>query len=187
MQPTKTNRIYKALIHGNTRRLEILLSQSGLSDAGFRSIRKSHIKDLSEAITAASLSKGPKDDSTIPRKSDFDKFFDYVASAVDEDCFLKQIRDMAAVKKAGKNQKLPKNIRTILCEPESVSGLSEPIEELSDNQLASLIQFISPSKGVSPAIINYERFRAIIEAIRNTELVTHGQLCQIMADNLSIK
>lgn len=187
MQPTKTNRIYKALIHGNTRRLEILLSQSGLSDAGFRSIRKSHIKDLSEAITAASLSKEPKDDSTIPRKSDFDKFFDYVASAVDEDCFLKQIRDMAAVKKAGKSQKLPKDIRTILCEPESVSGLSEPIEGLSDNQLASLIQFISPSKGVSPAIINYERFRAIIEAIRNTELVTHGQLCQIMADNLSTK
>lgn len=187
MQTTKTNRIYKALIRGNTRRLETFLSQSGLSDVGFRSIKKSHIKELSEAIAAASLSKEPKDDSTVPRKSDFDKFFDYVASAVDEDCFLKQIRDMAAVKKAGKNQKLPKDIRTILCEPKSVSGLSEPIEGLSDNQLASLIMYISPSKGISPAIINYERFRAIIKAIRNTELVTHGQLCQIMADNLRTK
>lgn len=184
MQTIKTNRIYKALIQGNTRRLETLLSQSGLSDTGFRSVRKSHIEDLSEAITATSLSKKTKDDSTTPRKSDLDKFFDYVASAVDKDCFLKQIRDTAAVKKAGKNQKLPKDIRTILCEPESVSKLSGQIEGLNDNQLASLIQYISPSKGISSADINYERFRTIIKAIRNTELVPHGQLCQIMADNL---
>lgn len=184
MPKTKTNQIYKALLCGNTRRLEVLLSQSGLSDVGFRSIRKSHVKDLSEAITAASLSEEPKDDSTVPRKSDFDKFFDYIASVVNKDCFLKQIRDTAAVKKAGKNQKLPKDIRSILYEPESVSRLSGPIEGLSDKQLASLIIYISPSKGISPADISYERFRTIIKAMRNTELVPRGQLCQIMADNL---
>lgn len=182
MQPTKPNRIYQALIQGNTQRLKTLLSQSGLSNAEFRSIRKSHAKDLSEAITAASLSEEPRDDSTVPRKSDFDKFFDYIASAVNKDCFLGQIRDTAAVKEASKDQKLPKDIRTILCEPESVSRLSGPIEGLSDKQLASLIMYISKEK--SPADINYERFRTIIEAMRNTDLVPRGQLCQIMANNL---
>jgi hypothetical protein len=185
--PKTDNRIYKALDHGNTKRLKALLTQSGLSNEGFCLIRKGYVKDLREAITTASLLKIPRDDSTVPRKSDFDMFFDYLVGAVDKGRFLKQIRDTAAVKEASENQKLPKDIRTILCEPESVNRLSGPIEGLSDKQLASLIMHISPSEGISPADINYELFRTIIKAIRNTELVPLGQLCQIMADNLRIR
>ena len=184
MPKAETNRIYKALIRGNTRRLKDLLIQSGLSDEGFRLIRKGHVKELSEAITAASLLKIPGDNSTVPRKSDFDMLVNYVVSAVDKGCFLKQIRDTATVKEASENQKLPKDIQTILYEPESVNRLSGLIEGLSNKQLASLIMHLSPSEGISPADINYELFRTIVKAIRSTELVPLGQLCQIMADNL---
>ena len=187
MPKTKNNQIYEALLCGNTRRLKALLIKSGLSDVEFLSIKKSRIKDLSETIMAASRLKEPKDNSVVPRKSDFDKFFDYIVSAVNKGCFLEQIRDTADVKKASENQKLPKDIQTILYKPELVNRLPGLIEGLSNKQLASLIMYISPSEGISPADINYELFRTIIKAIRNTELIPRGQLCRIMADNLSTR
>ena len=105
-----------------------------------------------------------------------------MASTVDKRRFLEQVGGIVSKDETG--QRLPKEIRVALRKSDQEAKISKQVEGLSRGQLVTLIRYFSPDEKRSLAIIDYERFKAIIRAIRNTNLITHSQLCGIMLGSL---
>ena len=173
-----TSDLYNALVADNTERLKRLLKNIGLSNSGFAYIKSSHISSFQQNMAMISR----LNESGNEHKATLKVFFDFVASAVDKRLFLRRIGEMISQNEA--KQRLPEEIRIVLRESDWDREISEQIEGLSRGQLVTLILFFTSRKGSSFAIIDYKRFRAIIEAIRNTNLIPHCQLCNLMLGNI---
>ena len=171
-----TNSLYKAIVANNVNRLKGLLKNIGLSDSNFqeKSINEGSLSRLKFTISKVSQLSG--------HEEALKTFFDFVASAVDKETFLKRVGKK--VSKDETEEKLPEDIRIVLKESDRERRISEQIEGLSRGQLVKLILFFASRKRSSLAIIDYKRFRAIIRAIRNTNLIPHCQLCYIMLGSL---
>lgn len=173
-----TSDLYDALVADNTERLKRLLKNIGLSNSDFALIESRHIRSFQQNM--AMISK--LDESGNEHKATLKVFFDFAVSTVDKRMFLRRVGEMISEDEA--RQRLPEEIRIVLKESDSNREISEQIEGLNRSQLVTLILFFTSRKGSSFAIIDYKRFRAIIEAIRNTNLISHCQLCNLMLGNI---
>lgn len=176
----KTNSLYEAIVADNTYRLKELLKNVGLSNSNFRekSIKNGNLSRLQHTIAMASQ----LDQSESEHKTTLKTFFDFVASTVDKRRFLEQVGGIVSKDETG--QRLPKEIRVALRKSDQEAKISKQIEGLSRGQLVTLIRYFSPDEKRSLAMIDYARFKAIIRAIRNTNLISHSQLCGIMLGSL---
>lgn len=169
---------YDALVADNTNRLKWLLKNIGLSDSNFALIESRHIRSFRQNM--AMISK--LDESGNEHKATLKVFFDFAVSAVDKRMFLRQAGKMISENEA--RQRLPEEIRIVLKESDRERRISEQIEDLSRGQLVTLILSLTSRKGSNLGIIDYKRFRAIIEAIRKTNLIPHCQLCNLMLGSI---
>lgn len=174
-----TNSLYAAIIANNAKRLEELLKNAGLSNSNFKkkSIKNDNLSKLKRTIAMVSQL-----DQSKGHKTTLETFFDFVASAVDKRKFLEGVGKIVSEDETG--QRLPQEIRIVLKKSDQEAKISKQIQNLSYGQLVTLIRYFSPDQKRSLAIINYERFKAIIRAIRNTNLISHSQLCGIMLGSL---
>ena len=175
-----TNSLYKAIVADNVNRLEELLKNIGLSDSNFKkkSISFDNFSRLQYTIVMVSKLK----QSESGHETTLETFFDFVASAVDKRMFLKSVGEIVSKDETG--EKLPEEIRIVLKGSDRKSRISKQIEDLSRGQLVTLIRYLTADKKKYLAIIDYERFRAVIRAIQNTNLIPHNQLCCIMLGSL---
>ena len=175
-----TNNLYEAIVADNTNRLEELLKNIGLSNSNFR---KKSIKSNDFSRLYHTMAMMPQlDQSKSGHKATLKIFFDFMASTIDKRRFLERVGKIVSKDETG--QKLPEEIRIVLRESDQESKISKQIQNLSYGQLVTLIRYLSSDEENNLAIIDYERFKAIIRAIRNTNLITHSQLCGIMLGSL---
>jgi hypothetical protein len=176
----RTSSLYGAIVADNVNRLEELLKKIGLSDSNFmeKSISIDNLSRLQYTIVMVSQ----LDQSKSGHETTLETFFDFVASAVDKRKFLKRVGEIVSKDETG--GKLPEEIRIVLKESDLESKIAKQIEGLSRGQLVTLIRRLTADKKNNLAIIDYKRFRAVIRAIQNTNLIPHNQLCCIMLGSL---